>query len=159
MLTAAGEAAGIDLCLHLIRRDHGAAAAADIARRTVVPPHRDGGQAQFIRQPVPEPRRSSTRQARDWALRRLHRPVTLRELAERESMSPRNFTRRFRQEMGVSPGQWLAAQRLDLARQLLEESDTPIDQIALDAGFGTGTSLRQHFRAALGVSPRAYRRT
>lgn len=159
ILTSAGEAAGIDLCLHLIRRDHGAAVAADIARRTVVPPHRDGGQAQYIRHPVTEPSRSSTKRARDWALGMLHRPVSLGELAERESMSPRNFTRRFRQEMGVSPGQWLATQRLDRARQLLEETDTPIDRIAIDTGFGTGTSLRQHFRTTLGVSPRAYRRT
>ncbi|MGH8875954.1 MAG: GlxA family transcriptional regulator [Stackebrandtia sp.] len=159
ILTSAGEAAGIDLCLHMIRQDHGAAIANDIARRTVVPPHREGGQAQYIRHPLPEPQRSSTRNARQWALRRLHRPLSLRELAEHESMSPRNFTRRFRQETGVSVGQWLAERRLDRARQLLEETDTPIDRVAAEVGFGTGTSLRQHFRTALGVSPRAYRQT
>lgn len=159
ILTAAGEASGIDLCLHMIRCDHGSAVAGEVARRTVVPPHREGGQAQYIRRPVPEPRQSSTKNARDWALRHLHRPLTLRELAARESMSPRNFTRRFRQEMGISPGQWLSNQRLDRARQLLEETDTPVDRIAREAGFGTGTSLRQHFRTVLGVSPRAYRQT
>ncbi|MGP3990585.1 GlxA family transcriptional regulator [Streptomyces sp. 3N207] len=159
VLTSAGEAAGIDLCLHIVREDHGAAVANAVARRTVVPPHRDGGQAQFIRRPVPEPRLSSTGTARTWALRHLDRPLTLRELAERESMSVRTFTRRFREEVGVTPLRWLTQQRIERARHLLEESDLPVERIAARAGFGTAASLRQHFQAALGVSPRAYRRT
>jgi len=160
LLTSAGEAAGIDLCLHLIRRDHGAAVANDVARSTVVPPHREGGQAQFIARPVPRPgARSSTARARDWALRHLDRPLSLRELADREAMSVRTFTRRFREEAGLTPVQWLTRQRVERARQLLEETDLPVERVAADAGFGTAASLRQHLQAALGVSPRAYRRT
>ncbi|AXK37110.1 helix-turn-helix domain-containing protein [Streptomyces armeniacus] len=160
VLTSAGEVAGIDLCLHMIRCDHGAAVANDVARSTVVPPHRDGGQAQFIPRPVPEPaRRASTGAARAWALEHLDRPVTLRELAQRESMSVRTFTRRFREEVGLTPLRWLNQQRIERARQLLEETDLPVDRVAADAGFGTGASLRQHMQAALGVSPSAYRTT
>ncbi|WP_243859628.1 GlxA family transcriptional regulator [Amycolatopsis arida] len=159
VLTSAGEAAGIDLCLHLIRADHGAAVANDVARRTVVPPHRDGGQAQYIRRPVPEPTVSSTRAARAWALAHLDRPLTLRELAAREATSVRTFTRRFRDEVGLSPGQWLTRQRVERARQLLEETDLPVDRIAAECGFGTAASLRQHLQAAIGVSPSAYRAT
>ncbi|MFJ9621174.1 GlxA family transcriptional regulator [Streptomyces sp. NPDC101181] len=159
VLTSAGVAAGIDLCLHLVRRDHGAAVANDIARRTVVPPHRDGGQAQFIHRPVPEPQFTTTTAARAWALARLERPILLRDMAEREAMSVRTFTRRFREETGISPGQWLTQQRVERARHLLESSDLSVDRVARDAGFGTATSLRQHFQAALGVAPTAYRRT
>ncbi|GAA2061380.1 helix-turn-helix domain-containing protein [Streptomyces albiaxialis] len=159
VLTSAGEASGIDLCLHIIRRDHGTAVANTVARRTVVPPHRDGGQAQFIPRPVPPAQRSSTGNARAWALRHLDRPVSLGEMAAQESMSVRTFTRRFREETGQTPVQWLTRQRIDHARQLLEETDLSVDRIAADAGFGTGASLRQHMRAVIGVSPRAYRRT
>lgn len=159
VLTSAGEASGIDLCLHLIRRDHGSAVANAVARTTVVPPHRDGGQAQYILRPVPEPRVSSTGRARAWALRHLDRPLSLAELAARESMSVRTFTRRFRDEVGSSPGQWLAQQRIERARQLLEETDLSIDRVADDAGFGTAASLRLHLQAAIGVSPSAYRAT
>ncbi|MBA0053271.1 helix-turn-helix domain-containing protein [Streptomyces sp. AJS327] len=159
VLTSAGEAAGIDLCLYMVREDHGSAVANDVARRTVVPPHRDGGQAQFIRRPVPSPGTSSTGRARAWALRNLERPLTLDELAARESMSVRTFTRRFREETGTTPGQWLIRRRVERARELLENTDLPVDRVAVDAGFGSGTSLRQHLHAALGVSPRAYRRT
>ncbi|MCF6525945.1 GlxA family transcriptional regulator [Streptomyces sp. JJ36] len=160
VLTSAGEAAGIDLCLHLIRRDHGAAVATDVARTTVVPPHREGGQAQFIPRPVAEPAaRSSTGPARAWALTRLEDPPTLAEWAAHASMSVRTFSRRFRQETGLTPGQWLARRRLDRARQLLEETDLPVDRVAAASGFGTGTSLRQHLHAALGVTPTAYRAT
>lgn len=160
VLTSAGEAAGIDLCLHLIRRDHGAAVANDVARRTVVPPHRDGGQAQFIQRPVPEPQRSSsTGTARAWALEHLDRPLSLRELAAQEMMSVRTFTRRFREEVGISPTQWVTQQRIERARQLLENTARPVDRIAADAGFGTAASLRQHLHTALGVSPNAYRTT
>ncbi|TYK44009.1 helix-turn-helix domain-containing protein [Actinomadura decatromicini] len=163
VLTSAGEAAGIDLFLHMIRRDHGAAVAGDVARRTVVPPHRDGGQAQFIARPVPDPAPGpaapSTGAARAWALERLDRPVTLAELAAASSMSVRTFTRRFRQETGVSPQVWLSAQRVERARRLLEETDLPVDRVAERAGFGTAASLRQHLHAAVGVPPSAYRAT
>ena len=159
VLTSAGEAAGIDLCLHMIRTDHGAAVANDVARGTVVPPHRDGGQAQYVRRPIPEPAVSSTGRARAWALERLHRPVTLRELAARESVSTRTFTRRFRDEMGTSPGRWLVLQRVERACTLLEETDLPVDEVAERAGFGTAGSMRLHLQAELGTSPTAYRRT
>ncbi len=159
VLTSAGVAAGIDLCLHIVRRDHGAAVANEVARRTVVPPYRDGGQAQYIERPVPGPQAASTTHARAWALSRLHEPIQLRDLAERESMSVRSFTRRFREEVGVSPGQWLIQQRVERARHLLESSDLSIDQVARDAGFGTAQSMRQHLQAVLGVTPTAYRRT
>ncbi|MEV8568327.1 helix-turn-helix domain-containing protein [Streptomyces sp. NPDC051322] len=159
VLTSAGVAAGIDLCLHIVRRDHGAAVANDVARRTVVPPHRDGGQAQYIERPVPEAQSASTTGARAWALGRLHQPIQLRDMAEQESMSVRTFTRRFREEAGVSPGQWLTRQRVELARRLLESSDLSIDRIAQEAGFGTAQSMRQHLQAALGVPPTVYRRT
>ncbi|MEV8453762.1 helix-turn-helix domain-containing protein [Streptomyces sp. NPDC052095] len=159
VLTSAGVAAGIDLCLHIVRRDHGTAVANDVARRTVVPPHRDGGQAQYIRRPVPDSRLAATTTARTWALGRLERPILLRDMAQQESMSVRTFTRRFREEVGVSPVQWLTQQRIERARHLLETTDLSVDQVARDAGFGTPTSLRQHLQAALGVSPTAYRRT
>ncbi|MFD7885683.1 GlxA family transcriptional regulator [Streptomyces bauhiniae] len=159
VLTSAGVAAGIDLCLHMVRRDHGTAVANDVARRMVVPPHRDGGQAQYIHRPLPEPQLATTTAARAWALGRLHEPLQLRDLAEREAMSVRTFTRRFREETGVSPGQWLTAQRVELARQLLESTDLSVDQVARDAGFGTAQSMRQHLQQALGVTPTAYRRT
>jgi transcriptional regulator GlxA family with amidase domain len=159
VFTSAGEASGIDLCLHLIRRDHGSTVANEVARASVVPPHREGGQAQFIPRPVPEPRSSSTAAAREWALEHLHRPVSLRELAAQASMSVRSFTRRFREEVGMSPQQWLTRQRVERARQLLEETDLAVDRIAVDAGFGTAASLRQHLQATLGVSPSAYRGT
>ncbi|WP_327355793.1 GlxA family transcriptional regulator [Streptomyces sp. NBC_01304] len=159
VLTSAGEAAGIDLCLHMIRCDFGAAVAAEVARRTVVPPHREGGQAQYIPRPVVAALESSTGSARAWALGRLGEPLTLGELAARSSMSVRTFSRRFLAEAGMTPMQWLTRQRLDRARELLEETDRTVDRIAADAGFGTGASLRQHFHALLGVTPRAYRAT
>ncbi|EPH40505.1 helix-turn-helix domain-containing protein [Streptomyces aurantiacus] len=159
VLTSAGVAAGVDLCLHLVRRDHGTAVANEVARRTVVPPHRDGGQAQYIQRPVPEPQLATTSVARAWALGRLHEPIQLRDMAEQEAMSVRTFTRRFREEVGVSPGQWLTRQRVERARHLLESSDLSVDQVARDAGFGTAQSMRQHLQAALGVTPTAYRRT
>ncbi|ULR51394.1 GlxA family transcriptional regulator [Streptomyces deccanensis] len=159
VLTSAGVAAGIDLCLHLVRRDHGTGVANDVARRTIVPPHRDGGQAQYIQRPLPEPQTATTSTARAWALGRLHQPIQLRDMAARESMSVRTFTRRFREEVGVSPGQWLTQQRVERARHLLESTDLTIDQVAHDAGFGTAQSMRQHLQGALGVTPTAYRRT
>ncbi|WP_055551540.1 GlxA family transcriptional regulator [Streptomyces sp. NBRC 110028] len=159
VLTSAGDASGIDLLLHLIRLDHGSAVAGEVARGAVVAPHRDGGQAQFIRRPVPAPRGSSTTQARAWALTRLDRPLSLAELAARESMSVRTFSRRFREEVGMTPVRWLTQRRVERACRLLEETDLPVDQVAAEAGFGTAASLRMHLREALGVSPSAYRRT
>ncbi|WP_433451023.1 GlxA family transcriptional regulator [Streptomyces sp. CA-142005] len=159
VLTSAGVAAGIDLCLHMVRRDFGTAVANEVARRTVVPPHREGGQAQYIHRPVPDPQLATTTAARAWALGRLHQPIQLRDMAEQEAMSVRTFTRRFREEVGISPGQWLTQQRVERARQLLETTDLSIDQVAREAGFGTAQSMRQHLQQALGVTPTAYRRT
>ncbi|MFD1936111.1 GlxA family transcriptional regulator [Nonomuraea mangrovi] len=159
VLTSAGAAAGIDLILHLIRRDHGSEVANQVARRCVVPPWRDGGQAQYIERPVPAPSSSGTAEARQWALARLHEPLQLDDLAAQAQMSRRTFTRRFREEVGMSPGQWLIAQRVELARHLLESSDLPVDRVAERAGFGTAASLRQHLHAVCGVSPHTYRRT
>ncbi|MFF0063598.1 GlxA family transcriptional regulator [Streptomyces sp. NPDC005279] len=158
VLTSAGVAAGIDLCLHIVRRDHGTAVANDVARRTVVPPHRDGGQAQYIQRPIPEPQLATTTAARGWALGRLHEPIQLRDMAEQESMSVRTFTRRFREEVGISPGHWLTQQRVERARHLLESTELSVDQVARDAGFGTAQSMRQHLQTALGVPPTVYRR-
>lgn len=158
VLTSAGEASGLDLCLHMIRSDHGTRIANNVARSTVVAPHRDGGQSQFIRRPVAEPRSASTSAARKWALDHLDRQILLSDLAARESMSVRTFSRRFRDDVGLSPLVWLAHQRLLRARELLEETDLPVESIALRTGFGTGASLRQHLRATMGVSPSHYRR-
>ncbi|MFG3101759.1 GlxA family transcriptional regulator [Streptomyces sp. NPDC048182] len=159
VLTSAGVAAGVDLCVHIVRRDHGTGVANDVARRTVVPPHRDGGQAQYIERPVPDPRQSSTTRARAWALARLHEPIQLRDMAAQEAMSVRTFTRRFREESGLSPGQWLTQQRVERARHLLESTGLSVDRVARDAGFGTAQSMRQHLQGVLGVTPTAYRRT
>ncbi|WP_327670535.1 MULTISPECIES: helix-turn-helix domain-containing protein [unclassified Streptomyces] len=161
VLTSAGEAAGIDLCLHMIREDHGAAVAAELARRTVVPPHREGGQAQYIQRPVPaeELGPTSTSASREWALGRLAEPLSLGQLAARDAMSIRTYNRRFREETGLTPMTWLNRQRVDRARELLEQTDHTVDRVAAETGFGSGTSLRQHFQAVLGVSPGAYRAT
>jgi transcriptional regulator GlxA family with amidase domain len=159
VLTAAGVASGVDLCLHIVRRDHGSAVANRVARLCVVPPWREGGQAQYIERPVPEPTSASTSPTRQWALSQLHRPITLAELAAHARMSVRTFSRRFRQEVGMTSGQWLTRQRVEHARRLLETTDLPVDRVAAEAGFGTAASLRQHLTEAVGVSPTAYRHT
>ncbi|MFG2006355.1 GlxA family transcriptional regulator [Spirillospora sp. NPDC048911] len=159
VLTAAGVAAGIDLCMHLVRRDHGSETANQVARRCVVPPWREGGQAQFIERPVPEPSAATTAATRAWALEQLHRPLSLSELASHARMSVRTFSRRFRDEVGMTPGQWLTQQRIEHARRLLETTDLPVDRVAAEAGFGTAASMRQHLAATIGVSPSAYRVT
>lgn len=159
VLTSAGAAAGVDVCLHLIRRDHGSDVANKVARRCVVPPWRDGGQAQYIEQPVPEAGSAGTAVARQWALENLHSPLAMADLATRARMSGRTFARKFRDEVGMSPGRWLTQQRVFRARELLESSDLSVDQIAGAVGFATGASLRQHLHEAIGVSPLAYRRT
>jgi transcriptional regulator GlxA family with amidase domain len=159
VLTSAGNAAGIDLLLHLVRADHGSEVANRAARRSVVAPWRDGGQSQFIERPLPDPDGSGTADTRAWALARLDEPLTLEQLAGHASMSVRTFTRRFRQETGLSPQRWLVQQRVALARRLLESTDTPVERVATEAGFGTTASLRQHLHAAIGVAPLTYRRT
>ncbi|MGW3654669.1 GlxA family transcriptional regulator [Streptomyces sp. NPDC005151] len=159
VLTSAGAASGVDVCLHLVRKDHGSKVANRVARMCVVPPWRDGGQAQYIERPVPEPSANGTAATRQWALEHLHEPLSLAELADRARMSLRTFARRFDEEVGMSPGRWLIQQRVGRARQLLESSDLSVDEIAGQVGFATGTSLRQHLHAAIGVSPLAYRRT
>ncbi|MEV1080144.1 helix-turn-helix domain-containing protein [Streptomyces sp. NPDC050211] len=159
ILTSAGAASGVDVCLHLVRKDHGSELANTVARRCVVPPFRDGGQAQYIEQPVPEAGAASTSATRAWALEHLDEPLTLADLAAHARMSLRTFARRFHDEVGLSPGRWLIQQRVARARHLLEASDLPVDQIAAHVGFATGASLRQHLHAAIGVSPQAYRRT
>ncbi|MEU1055759.1 helix-turn-helix domain-containing protein [Streptomyces sp. NPDC005876] len=159
VLTSAGAASGIDVCLHLVREDHGSELANTVARRCVVPPFRDGGQAQYIEQPVPQAGATSTAATRAWVLERLDEPLTLTDLAAHAGMSLRTFARRFHDEVGLSPGRWLIQQRVARARHLLEASDLPVDRIAGLVGFATGASLRQHLHAAIGVSPGAYRRT
>jgi transcriptional regulator GlxA family with amidase domain len=159
ILTSAGAASGIDVCLHLVRKDHGSEVANRAARRCVVPPWREGGQAQYIEAPVPRTPRDGTAATRQWALEHLHEPLVLADLAQHARMSLRTFARRFTDEVGMSPGRWIVQQRVARARHLLESSDLPVDEIAGHAGFATGTSLRQHLHAAIGVSPRAYRRT
>ncbi|MEU5320175.1 helix-turn-helix domain-containing protein [Streptomyces sp. NPDC021056] len=159
ILTSAGAASGVDVCLHVVRTDHGSELANFVARCCVVPPFRDGGQAQYIEQPVPELGATSTAATREWALARLDEPLTLTDLAAHARMSLRTFARRFQDEVGLSPGRWLIQQRVARARHLLESSDLPVDQIAGHVGFATGASLRQHLHAAIGVSPQAYRRT
>ncbi|WP_163507657.1 GlxA family transcriptional regulator [Fodinicola acaciae] len=159
ILTSAGAAAGVDLCLHVVRRDHGSEVANRVARACVVPPWRDGGQSQFIEHPVPAPSDAGTAPTRVWALENLHKPLPLSTLAGHARMSVRTFTRRFRDEVGLTPGQWLILQRVERGRVLLESSDLAVDQVAERAGFGAPSSFRLHFRAAVGVSPNAYRRT
>jgi transcriptional regulator GlxA family with amidase domain len=160
VLTSAGVAAGLDLCLHVIRRDHGAALAAHIARRTVVAPHRDGGQAQFLHRPMgdaihPE---GSLEATRAWALGRLEQRLDVVTLARRACMSPRSFARRFRQETGTTPAQWVLDQRTRAAQSLLETTDLPVEHVASRTGFGSATSLRTHFGRRVATTPTAYRR-
>jgi transcriptional regulator GlxA family with amidase domain len=159
VLTSAGVGAGVDLCLHVVRRDHGSEVANRAARRCVVPPWRDGGQAQYIERPLPRASEATTAPTRAWAQQHLGDPLTLGVLAAHASMSVRTFTRRFREETGVSPTRWLLRQRVDHARLLLETTDLGVDQVARRAGFGSATSLRQHLHAAIGVAPTAYRQT
>ncbi|HWX01499.1 GlxA family transcriptional regulator [Collimonas sp.] len=159
ILTSAGTAAAIDCCLHLLRRDHGADVANRIARRMVVAPHRHGGQAQYIEQPLPASGGSDAMTVTlDWAIEHLEQPLCLDVLAERAAMSRRNFTRRFKLKTGTTVSQWLLNHRLASAQRLLETSDKAIDRIAELAGFGSTVSLRQHFSAAFAISPAAYRK-
>ncbi len=159
VLTSAGLGAGVDLCLHVIRRDHGSEVANRAARYCVVPPWREGGQSQYIDRQVPDPGTEGTAPTRAWALSRLDAALDLAALAAHARMSVRTFSRRFRAETGMSPGTWLTQQRIEHARHLLETTDLAVDTVAARAGLGTGASLRQHMRASIGVSPLAYRKT
>jgi transcriptional regulator GlxA family with amidase domain len=159
VLTSAGVGAGVDLCLHIIRTDHGAGVANRAARRCVMPSWRDGGQAQYIESPVPAAAGAGTGTTRAWVLDRLAEPVTLEEMAGHARMSVRTFTRRFRDETGLSPRQWLLRRRVEHARVLLESTDLAVDAVARRSGLGSATALRQHLHATIGVAPSAYRRT
>jgi len=159
VLTSAGAAASIDLALHLVRLDHGADVANAIARRSVVPPHRDGGQAQYVEMPVPEPDPDTFSDTLAWALDHLGEPLAVADLAARAHMSPRTFARRFRAVTGATPHQWLLRQRVLQAQALLETTDEPVERIAHSCGFGAASALRLHFQRTLGTSPQAYRRT
>ncbi|MEU8080638.1 helix-turn-helix domain-containing protein [Catellatospora citrea] len=159
VLASAGKAAAIDLCLHLIRRDHGSTVANAVARRLVVPPHRAGGQAQFVTTPVPARDDHPLADLLPWALERLDRPLTVEDLARQTNMSSRNLARHFKSATGTTPLQWLSTQRIRRAQELLENTDSSIDAIAEAAGMGTATTLRRHFHRTVGVPPDAYRRT
>ena len=158
ILTSAGSAAGIDLCLHVIRTDHGAKVANQVARRLVVPPHRDGGQAQFIPEPMPAREAGGLAALLAWAQARLDRPLSLEDLAKQGNMSVRTLARRFAQETGTTPHKWLTHQRLLAAQRRLETTNDPIDRVAEGVGFESGMTLRHHFRRTFGTSPTAYRR-
>jgi len=158
VLTSAGLAAGLDLCLHVIRGDHGTAVANATARALVVPAWRDGGQSQFIEAPLPDVSRGGTAPVRAWLLENLDQPVTLRQLADRAATSVRTFTRHFRSETGQTPGQWLIQQRVTRAAELLETTDLSIEEVARRSGLGSPASLRHHLKIRYGLSPLAYRK-
>ncbi len=161
VMTSAGLSAGIDLSLHAIRKDCGAAVGERVARHMVAPPHREGGQAQFIERPGgPDSIASGTLEAtRRWAVERLDQPLDVAAMSGHAGVSPRTFARRFREETGTTPLRWLLARRVQEARRLLEESDLPIDEVAWRSGFGTAASLRDHFRRVTATTPTAYRRS
>lgn len=159
ILTSAGVAAGIDLCLHMVRRDFGAEAANTVARRLVVAPHRSGGQAQYADRPVASDSSGGLEHTRSWILQRLADPLTVNAMAAHAQVSRRTFARHFVAETGTSPLRWLLDQRVLYARRLLETTRVPIERVATRCGFGSSVTLRVHFRRATGVSPTAYRRT
>ncbi|WP_194829059.1 helix-turn-helix domain-containing protein [Nocardia sp. XZ_19_231] len=158
LITSAGTAAGIDACLHLVRREIGTAAANGIARRMVVPPQRDGGQRQFIEQPVPECSSVGLSTTLAWLTENLAHPHTVDELAARSSMSTRTFARRFAAETGTTPVKWLTTQRVLFAKHLLETTDMALERVADESGFGSGALLRHHFQRQVGLAPTEYRR-
>jgi transcriptional regulator GlxA family with amidase domain len=159
VLTSAGKAAALDLCLHVVRLDHGSAVANAVARMLVVPPHRAGGQAQFIATPVPEPDEHWLTQLFGWVVERLDQPLTVEDIARQASMSSRNLTRHFHAVCGTTPLRWLLTQRVRRAQELLETTDDSVESIARTTGMGTATTLRRHFNEVLGVPPDTYRRT
>jgi len=159
VITSAGTAAGIDACLYLVRQEQGSRVANGIARRMVVPPHRDGGQAQYVERPLAELACDTMQDVLTWMAEHLADPITVNQLAAQAYMSPRTFARRFVQETGTTPQRWLTGQRILLAQQLLEETDETVDAVAEQAGFGNATALRHHFRIWRSTTPLAYRRT
>lgn len=159
VLTSAGVCCGIDLCLHIVRRDLGVATANAVARGIVAPPHRDGGQVQYAPSAVGADDSGSLARTRAWARSRLADPVPVEEMARHAGLAPRTFTRRFHAETGLGPHAWLAGVRLDRARDLLENGDEPVDVVAARAGLGSAANMRAHFRRTLGTTPTAYRRT
>ncbi|MEV7087149.1 helix-turn-helix domain-containing protein [Streptomyces sp. NPDC093085] len=159
VITSAGSAAGIDACLHLVRQEYGTEVANMVARRMVVPPHRDGGQAQFIERPLPASPCDTVGEVLEWMERHLDREMTVEQLAARAHMSPRTFARRFQQETGTTPYRWLLRQRVLLAQELLEGTDETVESVAGRAGFGNAAGLRHHFLRTLGTTPHSYRRT
>ncbi|WP_327270469.1 helix-turn-helix domain-containing protein [Streptomyces sp. NBC_01218] len=159
VLTSAGAASGIDLCLHVLRGDLGVAASNHAARRLVAAPYRSGGQAQYVPRSVPESLGERFASTREWALRRLGEPLTLDVLARHAAVSSRTFSRRFVEDTGYTPMQWVMRARVDVARELLEASQRSVEQIAADVGLGTGANLRLHFQRILGTTPSEYRQT
>lgn len=157
VMTASGYAAGIDLCLHIVRTDYGAAVANEVARRALVAPVRPGGQTQFTQTPLPKERGTACADTRGWAMRRLDQPLTLTDLARHAGVSVRTLTRRFHAESGVSPLQWLLHQRVERAKELLETTGLPMDRIAGTCGLGSADSLRKHILRRTGLTPSAYR--
>lgn len=157
VLTSAGAASGIDLCLHLIRRDHGVALANRVARRLVSAPYRSGGQAQYVPRSIPEPLGDVFAATRAWALAHLHGDLSLTALARQANVSPRTFSRRFTADTGITPMQWVLRARIDHARELLERTDLTVTQIADASGLRSDTNLRRHFGSIVGTSPTAYR--
>ena len=158
ILTSAGSAAGIDLCLHIVRRDHGAEIANSVARRLVMPPHRDGGQAQYVQEPIRKDAGGGLARVLEWAQSHLGKALKVEELAKRAAMSPRTFARRFREETGTTPHQWLMHQRLLAAQRRLEKTAESMDRIAEAVGLQTASTLRLQFARVLGTTPTAYRR-
>jgi transcriptional regulator GlxA family with amidase domain len=159
IITGAGSAAGLDACLHLFRKEFGASVASMVARRMVVPPHRDGGQAQFIRSAVPDCDAETLGPLLTWIVEHLDEPMTVDSLARRSAMSARTFARRFREETGTTPHVWITRQRVLKAEELLEITGRSVDQIAGDVGFANAATLRHHFTRVRGISPQTYRRT
>lgn len=158
VLTSAGAATGLDLCIHMVRSDFGAAVAADVARHVVIPPQRDGDQAQFIVHREPADDSGSLEPTMRWLRDRVGEPLTLTDIARHAAMSPRSLNRRFREQTGTTPMQWLLTQRVRHAQELLETTALPVEDIARHCGFGTAINLRQHFTRRLHMSPLAYRR-
>ncbi|GAB3596410.1 GlxA family transcriptional regulator [Microbacterium tumbae] len=157
IITSAGTAAGLDACLHLLRQEIGAELTNRVARRMVVPPQRDGGQAQFIDRPLPAVQSDSLALVTDWAMENLREDLSVEQLAHRAHMSPRTFARRFKAEHGATPAAWLARQRIIQAQRMLERTDFGLDRVAAECGFGSAAVLRQNFTRVLGTTPTAYR--